>query len=57
MAALQCEICGGKLIGKPGGRVGRCDSCGMACSTEIRAKAEDPGGPGHCSRWRAPWRQ
>ncbi len=28
MAALQCEICGGKLMGKAGG-VFECDSCGM----------------------------
>jgi hypothetical protein len=27
MAALQCEICGGKLMGKPGG-VFECDFCG-----------------------------
>lgn len=33
MAALQCEICGGKLVGKPGG-VFECDSCGMEYSTE-----------------------
>ena len=33
MAALTCEICGGKLIGKPGG-VFECDSCGMEYSTE-----------------------
>lgn len=32
MAALQCEICGGKLIGKPGGLF-ECDSCGMEYST------------------------
>lgn len=32
-AALQCEICGGKLVGKPGG-VFECDSCGMEYSTE-----------------------
>ena len=28
MAALQCEICGGKLIAKAGG-IFECDSCGM----------------------------
>ena len=33
MAVLQCEICGGKLIGKPGG-IFECDSCGMEYSTE-----------------------
>lgn len=32
-ATLQCEICGGKLVGKPGG-VFECDSCGMEYSTE-----------------------
>lgn len=32
-AKLQCEICGGKLIGKPGG-IFECDSCGMEYSTE-----------------------
>ena len=31
-AKLQCEICGGKLIGKPGG-IFECDSCGMEYST------------------------
>lgn len=33
MAALVCEICGGKLIGKAGG-VFTCDSCGMEYSKE-----------------------
>lgn len=33
MAALVCEICGGKLIGKAGG-VFACDSCGMEYSKE-----------------------
>ena len=28
MAALQCEICGGKLMAKAGG-IFECDSCGM----------------------------
>lgn len=32
-AKLQCEICGGKLIGRPGG-IFECDSCGMEYSTE-----------------------
>ena len=32
-AKLECEICGGKLVGKPGG-VFECDSCGMEYSTE-----------------------
>lgn len=39
MPALQCEICGGKLIGKPGG-IFECDSCGMEYSTEW-AKAKN----------------
>lgn len=30
---LQCEICGGKLIGRPNG-IFECDSCGMEYSTE-----------------------
>ena len=30
---LECEICGGKLVGKPGD-VFECDSCGMEYSTE-----------------------
>ena len=32
MAALTCEICGGKLIGRPGG-IFECDSCGMEYDT------------------------
>ena len=32
MAALQCDICGGKLIGRPGGLF-ECDSCGMEYDT------------------------
>ena len=41
MAALTCEICGGKLIGKPGG-VFECDSCGMEYSTEwAKAKIQE----------------
>ena len=41
MAALQCEICGGKLIGKPGGMF-ECDSCGMEYSTEwAKAKVQE----------------
>ncbi|WP_031551712.1 DUF6273 domain-containing protein [Oribacterium sp. FC2011] len=41
MAALQCEICGGKLIGKPGG-IFECDSCGMEYSTEwAKAKIQE----------------
>lgn len=40
-AALQCEICGGKLIGKPGG-IFECDSCGTEYSTEwARAKIQE----------------
>lgn len=33
MAALVCDICGGKLVGKPGGLF-ECDSCGMEYSKE-----------------------
>ena len=41
MAALQCEICGGKLVGKPGG-IFECDSCGMEDSTEwAKAKIQE----------------
>ena len=41
MAVLQCEICGGKLIGKPGGGF-ECDSCGMEYSTEwAKAKVQE----------------
>ena len=41
MAALVCEICGGKLIGKPGGMF-ECDSCGMEYSTEwAKAKIQE----------------
>lgn len=40
-AALQCEICGGKLMGKPGG-IFECDSCGMEYSTEwAKAKIQE----------------
>ena len=38
MAALVCEICGGKLLGQPGG-IFECTQCGMEYSTAwIRAK-------------------
>ena len=41
MAALQCELCGGKLVGKPGG-IFECDSCGMEYSTEwAKAKIQE----------------
>ena len=41
MAALSCEICGGKLIGKPGGLF-ECDSCGMEYNTEwAKAKIQE----------------
>ena len=33
MAALQCEICGGKLVGKPGGLF-ECEFCGMTFEKE-----------------------
>ena len=41
MAALQCDICGGKLLGKPGG-IFECDSCGMEYTTEwAKAKIQE----------------
>lgn len=41
MAALQCELCGGKLQGKPGG-IFQCDSCGMEYTTEwAKAKIQE----------------
>ena len=41
MAALTCEICGGKLVGKPGG-IFECDSCGVEYSTEwAKAKIQE----------------
>lgn len=41
MAALSCEICGGKLIGKPGG-IFECDSCGMEYDTSwAKAKVQE----------------
>lgn len=41
MAELVCEICGGKLIGKPGG-IFECDSCGVQYSTEwAKAKIQE----------------
>ena len=40
-AKLQCEICGGKLIGKPGG-IFECENCGTEYSTEwARAKIQE----------------
>ena len=40
-AKLQCEICGGKLIGKPGG-IFECDSCGMEYDTAwAKAKIQE----------------
>ncbi len=40
-AKLQCEICGGKLVGKPGG-IFECDSCGTEYSTEwAKAKIQE----------------
>lgn len=32
-AKLECEVCGGKLIGKPDG-IFECESCGIEYSTE-----------------------
>ena len=41
MAALKCEICGGKLIGKPGGLF-ECEYCGMEYSTAwAKAKIQE----------------
>ena len=41
MAKLQCEICGGKLIGKPGG-IFECEFCGTEFSTEwAKAKIQE----------------
>ena len=38
---LQCEICGGKLVGKPGG-IFECENCGTEYSTEwARAKIQE----------------
>lgn len=43
-AKLECEICGSKLVGKPGG-VFECDSCGVEYSTEwARAKIQEISG-------------
>ena len=43
-AKLQCEICGGKLIGKPGG-IFECEICGTEYSTEwARAKLQELSG-------------
>lgn len=40
-AKLQCEICGGKLIGKPGG-IFECENCGTEFSTEwAKAKLQE----------------
>jgi tRNA(Ile2) C34 agmatinyltransferase TiaS len=40
-AKLQCEICGGKLIGKPGG-IFECENCGTEYSTEwAKAKIQE----------------
>ena len=41
MAALQCDICGGKLMGRPGG-IFECDSCGMEYDTAwAKAKVQE----------------
>ena len=40
-AKLQCEICGGKLVGKPGG-IFECEYCGTEYSTEwARSKIQE----------------
>lgn len=44
MAALQCDICGGKLTGRPGG-VFECSSCGMEYDTAwAKAKMQETSG-------------
>lgn len=41
---LQCEICGGKLVGKPGG-IFECENCGTEFSTEwAKAKIQEISG-------------
>ena len=41
MAKLACDICGGKLLGRPGGRF-ECDSCGMEYDTDwAKAKIQE----------------
>ena len=41
MAALQCDICGGRLMGRPGG-IFECDSCGMTYDTAwAKAKIQE----------------
>lgn len=41
MAALTCELCGGKLFGKPGGMF-ECDSCGMEYNSDwAKAKIQE----------------
>jgi len=41
MAKLQCEVCGGKLVGKPGG-IFECEYCGVEYSTEwAKAKIQE----------------
>ena len=41
MAALECELCGGKLMGRPGG-IFECDSCGMQYDTAwAKAKIQE----------------
>ena len=41
MAMLQCEVCGGKLVGKPGGLF-ECEYCGMEYNTDwAKAKIQE----------------
>lgn len=41
VSKLQCEICGGKLVGKPGG-IFECENCGTEYSTEwAKAKIQE----------------
>lgn len=43
MAALQCELCGGKLMGKAGG-IFECEICGMQYTAEwAKAKLQEGG--------------
>ena len=41
MAMLQCEVCGGKLMGKPGG-IYECEFCGIQYDTAwAKAKIQE----------------
>ncbi len=47
MAALVCDICGGKLVMGSGG-IAVCDSCGMEHSPD-RMKEKSSGNQGNCA--------